>query len=53
VRAKSGHLATVSALAGYATTVHHGRVAFAFLIDGSPGDPDASIVSAVDRLVEL
>lgn len=53
VRAKSGHLATVSALAGYATTMHHGRVAFAFLIDGSPGDPDASIVSAVDRLVEL
>lgn len=53
VRAKSGHLATVASLAGYATTLHHGRVAFAFLIDGSPGDPDASIVSAVDRLVEL
>jgi D-alanyl-D-alanine carboxypeptidase/D-alanyl-D-alanine-endopeptidase (penicillin-binding protein 4) len=53
VRAKSGHLATVASLAGYATTMHHGRVAFAFLIDGSPGDPDASIVSAVDRLVEL
>jgi serine-type D-Ala-D-Ala carboxypeptidase/endopeptidase (penicillin-binding protein 4) len=52
VRAKSGHLANVAALAGYATTVHHGRVAFAFLIDGSPADPDASIVSAVDRLVE-
>ena len=53
VRAKSGHLATVASLAGYATTMHHGRVAFAFLIDGSPADPDASIVSAVDRLVEL
>jgi D-alanyl-D-alanine carboxypeptidase/D-alanyl-D-alanine-endopeptidase (penicillin-binding protein 4) len=53
VRAKSGHLATVASLAGYATTMHHGRVAFAFLIDGSPGDPDASIVSAVDRLVEF
>lgn len=50
VRAKSGHLSDVSALAGYVTTVHHGRVAFAFLIDGSPGDPDAGIVSAVDRL---
>ena len=32
------------------TTLHHGRVAFAFLIDGSPGDPDAAIVRAVDRL---
>jgi D-alanyl-D-alanine carboxypeptidase/D-alanyl-D-alanine-endopeptidase (penicillin-binding protein 4) len=51
VRAKSGHLSNVSALAGYATTLHHGRVAFAFLIDGSPGDPDDAIVHAVDRLV--
>ena len=52
VRAKSGHLSNVSSLAGYASTLHHGRVAFAFLIDGSPADPDASIVRAVDRLVE-
>jgi D-alanyl-D-alanine carboxypeptidase/D-alanyl-D-alanine-endopeptidase (penicillin-binding protein 4) len=50
VRAKSGHLSNVSALAGYVTTYHHGRVAFAFLIDGSPADPDAAIVRAVDRL---
>jgi serine-type D-Ala-D-Ala carboxypeptidase/endopeptidase (penicillin-binding protein 4) len=50
VRAKSGHLSNVAALAGYVTTAHHGRVAFAFLIDGSPGDPDAAIVRAVDRL---
>ncbi len=50
VRAKSGHLSDVSALAGYVNTKHHGRVAFAFLIDGSPGDPDAAIVRAVDRL---
>ncbi|MGC1379536.1 MAG: D-alanyl-D-alanine carboxypeptidase/D-alanyl-D-alanine-endopeptidase [Candidatus Baltobacteraceae bacterium] len=50
VRAKSGHLADVSSLAGYVTTPHHGRVAFAFLIDGSPGNPDAAIVRAVDRL---
>ncbi len=49
VRAKSGHLSGVSALAGYVNTIHHGRVAFAFLIDGSPGDPDAAIVRAVDR----
>jgi D-alanyl-D-alanine carboxypeptidase/D-alanyl-D-alanine-endopeptidase (penicillin-binding protein 4) len=53
VRAKSGHLSNVSALAGYANTIHHGRVAFAFAIDGSPADPDAAIVSAVDRLVEF
>lgn len=50
VRAKSGHLSNVSALAGYVNTIHHGRVAFAFLIDGSPGDPDAAIVRAIDRL---
>jgi D-alanyl-D-alanine carboxypeptidase/D-alanyl-D-alanine-endopeptidase (penicillin-binding protein 4) len=50
VRAKSGHLSDVSALAGYVTTTGHGRVAFAFLVDGSPGDPDTAIVRAVDRL---
>jgi serine-type D-Ala-D-Ala carboxypeptidase/endopeptidase (penicillin-binding protein 4) len=52
VRAKSGHISGVSALAGYVTTLHHGRVAFAFLIDGSPADPDDAIVRAVDRLAE-
>jgi D-alanyl-D-alanine carboxypeptidase/D-alanyl-D-alanine-endopeptidase (penicillin-binding protein 4) len=50
VRAKSGHLSDVSSLAGYVTTTHRGRVAFAFLIDGSPGNPDAAIVRAADRL---
>jgi hypothetical protein len=30
--------------------MHHGRVAFAFAINGAPGDPDAAIVRAVDRL---
>ena len=50
VRAKSGHLDSVASLAGYVTTRRHGRVAFAFLINGSPGDPDAAIVRAVDRL---
>lgn len=53
VRAKSGHLAGVGALAGYVNTYHHGRIVFAFLIDGSPGDPDAAIVRAVDRLATL
>jgi len=52
VRAKSGHVEGVSSLAGYVETRRHGRVVFAFLINGSPGDPDAAIVSAVDRLAE-
>lgn len=50
VRAKSGHLSNVSALAGYVMTQHHGRASFAFLVDGSPGDADTAIVRAVDRL---
>ncbi|MEO6835953.1 MAG: D-alanyl-D-alanine carboxypeptidase/D-alanyl-D-alanine-endopeptidase [Candidatus Tumulicola sp.] len=50
VRAKSGHISGVSSLAGYVNTAHHGRVIFAFLINRSPGDPDAAIVRAVDRL---
>lgn len=50
VRAKSGHLADVASLAGYLDTAHHGRIVFAFLVDGSPGDPDRAIVSALDRL---
>lgn len=53
VRAKSGHIGGVSSLAGYVNTLHHGRVAFAFLVNGSPGDPDEAIVRAVDRLVEF
>lgn len=52
VRAKSGHVDGVSSLAGYVNTRKHGRVVFAFLINGSPGDPDAAIVSAVDRIAE-
>lgn len=53
VRAKTGHLDGVNALAGYVNTLHHGRVIFAFLIDGSPGDPDAAIVRAVNRLATM
>ena len=52
VRAKSGHLSDAASLAGYVQTKSHGRVAFAFMINGSPGDPDSAIVSAVDRLAE-
>jgi D-alanyl-D-alanine carboxypeptidase/D-alanyl-D-alanine-endopeptidase (penicillin-binding protein 4) len=50
VRAKSGHIGGVSSLAGYIDTLHHGRVSFAFMFNGAPGDPDAAIVRAVDRL---
>ncbi len=53
VRAKSGHIGGVASLAGYVNTLHHGRVAFAFSINGSPGDPDAAIVRAVDRIADL
>jgi D-alanyl-D-alanine carboxypeptidase/D-alanyl-D-alanine-endopeptidase (penicillin-binding protein 4) len=53
VRAKTGHMTGVSALAGYVNTMHHGRVAFAFMINGSPGDPDSAIVRAVDRIAAL
>ena len=52
VRAKSGHLSGASALAGYVDTRNHGRVVFAFIVNGSPGDPDSAIVSAVDRIAE-
>lgn len=50
VRAKTGHIGGVDSLAGYVTTQRHGRLSFAFMINGSPGDPDGAIVRAVDRL---
>jgi D-alanyl-D-alanine carboxypeptidase/D-alanyl-D-alanine-endopeptidase (penicillin-binding protein 4) len=52
VRAKSGHVDGVASLAGYVDTRKHGRVVFAFLINGSAGDPDDAIVSAIDRIAE-
>jgi serine-type D-Ala-D-Ala carboxypeptidase/endopeptidase (penicillin-binding protein 4) len=53
VRAKTGHLSDASSLAGYVNTMHHGRVAFAFMINDSPGDPDSVFVRAVDRLANF
>lgn len=53
VRAKTGHLTGVSALAGYVASRHHGTIVFAFAIDGSPGDPDGAMVHAVDRISEF
>jgi D-alanyl-D-alanine carboxypeptidase/D-alanyl-D-alanine-endopeptidase (penicillin-binding protein 4) len=52
VRAKSGHLAAVSALAGYVQTRHHGRVVFAFLFNGARDAADDPIVAAVDRIAQ-
>jgi serine-type D-Ala-D-Ala carboxypeptidase/endopeptidase (penicillin-binding protein 4) len=52
VRAKSGHLEDAASLAGYVESRRHGRIVFAFMINGSPGDPDSAIVAAVDRLSE-
>jgi D-alanyl-D-alanine carboxypeptidase/D-alanyl-D-alanine-endopeptidase (penicillin-binding protein 4) len=53
VRAKTGHLSDADSLAGYVDTRHHGRLAFAFMINDSPGDPDAAYVEAVDRLARF
>jgi D-alanyl-D-alanine carboxypeptidase/D-alanyl-D-alanine-endopeptidase (penicillin-binding protein 4) len=52
VRAKSGHLSSVSSLAGYVNTRRHGRVVFAFLINGSPNAADRAIVAAVDSIAQ-
>lgn len=53
VRAKSGHLDGVDSLAGYVQTRHHGRVVFAFVIDGVSRSADSSIVQAVDTLAGM
>lgn len=52
VRAKSGHLASVSALAGYVDTRHHGRVAFAFLFNGLRDEADPAVSAAIDRIAQ-
>jgi len=48
VRAKSGHIDGVNALAGYVQTRHHGRVAFSFIVN-KPGLDDG----AVERVYDL
>ncbi|MEO6914099.1 MAG: D-alanyl-D-alanine carboxypeptidase/D-alanyl-D-alanine-endopeptidase [Candidatus Baltobacteraceae bacterium] len=53
VRAKSGHITGVESLAGYVNTRRHGRLIFAFMVNGSPGDPDDAIVASVDRLADF
>jgi D-alanyl-D-alanine carboxypeptidase/D-alanyl-D-alanine-endopeptidase (penicillin-binding protein 4) len=54
VRAKSGHIADVNGLAGTIATEHHGRIAFAFVLNDPRADADVvyeEMDRALDRLV--
>jgi len=51
-RAKSGHIADVDALAGYVDTRHHGRVAFAILVNGPQAD-DGPVYDGVDASLDI
>jgi D-alanyl-D-alanine carboxypeptidase/D-alanyl-D-alanine-endopeptidase (penicillin-binding protein 4) len=51
-RAKSGHIADVDALAGYVDTRHHGRVAFAILVN-SPQADDGPVYDGVDASLDI
>jgi D-alanyl-D-alanine carboxypeptidase/D-alanyl-D-alanine-endopeptidase (penicillin-binding protein 4) len=52
VRAKSGHISHVNALAGYVQTRRHGRIAFAFLVNGRGANAEA-IDDAIDRALDI
>ena len=52
VRAKSGHIDGVNALAGYLDTRHHGRLAFAFLVNEPYADDATSIRVGIDRALD-
>ncbi|MBV8151032.1 MAG: D-alanyl-D-alanine carboxypeptidase/D-alanyl-D-alanine-endopeptidase [Candidatus Eremiobacteraeota bacterium] len=52
VRAKSGHIDGVNALAGYVETRHHGRVAFALLVNAPDADDAISIQIGIDRALD-
>jgi serine-type D-Ala-D-Ala carboxypeptidase/endopeptidase (penicillin-binding protein 4) len=51
-RAKSGHISDVDALAGYVDTRHHGRVAFAILVNGPQAD-DGPVYDGVDASLDI
>jgi D-alanyl-D-alanine carboxypeptidase/D-alanyl-D-alanine-endopeptidase (penicillin-binding protein 4) len=51
-RAKSGHINDVDALAGYVDTRHHGRVAFAILVNG-PNADDGPVYDGVDASLDI
>jgi D-alanyl-D-alanine carboxypeptidase/D-alanyl-D-alanine-endopeptidase (penicillin-binding protein 4) len=50
-RAKSGHIAGVNALAGYVVSRHHGRLAFAVLINDVRADDDA-VDDGIDAMLD-
>ena len=51
VRAKSGHIGGVNALVGYVSTDHHGRVAFAVLVNALDPESEA-IENGIDRTLD-
>jgi D-alanyl-D-alanine carboxypeptidase/D-alanyl-D-alanine-endopeptidase (penicillin-binding protein 4) len=51
-RAKSGHIENVNALVGYVQTRHHGRVAFAFMVNDPRAD-DAPVDEGIDRALDV
>ena len=50
-RAKSGHIENVNALAGFVESRHHGRVAFAFVVNDPRADADV-VYDEVDRAID-
>jgi D-alanyl-D-alanine carboxypeptidase len=50
-RAKSGHIEDVNALAGTIATMHHGRIAFAFVVNDPRADADI-VYEEVDRALD-
>ncbi len=51
-RAKSGHINDVDALAGYVDTHHHGRVAFAILVNDPRAD-DGPVYDGIDAALDI
>jgi D-alanyl-D-alanine carboxypeptidase/D-alanyl-D-alanine-endopeptidase (penicillin-binding protein 4) len=51
-RAKSGHIDGVNALAGYVQTRHHGRVAFAIVVNDRRAD-DGPVDDGIDRALDI
>ena len=52
VHAKSGHIDGVNSLVGYVDTYHHGRLAFAFLVNAPYADDAISIPVGIDRALD-
>ena len=50
-RAKSGHIAGVNALAGYVLSRHHGRIAFAVLVNDARAD-DGPVDDGIDAMLD-